>query len=180
MRGLMLINNNVEDVEALASKALLVRSGLEIDTFTLEEELIITTRYKTRVIVDYLIDDVNPNLYTFLILPGGSHVFNFLGKSEQLKELILYFNKQDKLISAICAAPLFLNEVNLLKNLEFSAFPAVADKIDGLYQKDASVVKSGNIITARSAGTVYDFVFEIVKTLQGNEALEHLKKDIVY
>jgi len=35
MRGLMLINNNVEDVEALATKALLIRSGLLVETFTL-------------------------------------------------------------------------------------------------------------------------------------------------
>lgn len=180
MRGLMLINNNVEDVEALATKALLIRSGLLVETFTLEADLNIVTKYQSRVEVDYLISELSLEAYDFLILPGGPHVFNFLGKSPELNELINYFNKQNKLIAAICAAPLFLNEVNLLTNQPFTAFPGVSGKIDGQYLENKKVVKINNIITSRSAGTVYEFVFEILDTLMGSDAVNYLKKDIVF
>lgn len=179
IKGLMLLNNKVEDVEALATKALLTRAGFVIDTFTLEKDLIIETSYKTKVFVDYFFKDIKVNDYDFLILPGGKHVFNHLG-NQDLSDLIIEFNNQNKLLAAICAAPLFLNEVDLLKNKNFVAFPSVVEEINGKYNSRLKVVKDENIITSRSAGTVYEFVFEIVETLKTPEVVNDLQQEIVY
>lgn len=157
VKGLMLLNNNVEDVEALATKALLTRAGFKIDTFTLELDLLIKTAYGTKVIVDKYLEEVDVSDYDLLILPGGKHVFNNLGNIN-LQELISSFNENKKIISAICVAPLFLEELKLLKNKKFVAFPSVVDRIEGIHQSDLKVTKDSNIITSRSAGTVYNFV----------------------
>lgn len=179
IKGLMLINNKVEDVEALATKALLTRSGMQIDTFTLENIKEITTAYNTKVIIDFLSNELDYKIYDFLILPGGSHVFNFVDEDTVLYDIIKYYNDKNKLIAAICAAPLFLNKLNLLKNKEFTSYPSVKNDIDGIYVNE-KVVRSGNIITSRSAGSVYDFVFEIIKYLKNNKILIDLKEEIVY
>lgn len=180
MKGLLLLNNKVEDVEALATRALLVRSGFKIDTFTLEDDLTITTAFGLSVKVDLSIKEVNDANYDFIILPGGGHVFNWINKSSELTQLINKFNDDNKLISAICAAPLFLNNANLLLDKEFTAFPDVSKDIKGIYKLDAKVVKSGNIITARSAGVVYDFTFEIINYLNGLDKTNWLKSNIYY
>lgn len=180
LKGLMLLNNQIEDVESLATKGLLTRAGFKIDTFTLEEQLLIETAFHTNVLVDYYIDEINVQDYDFLVLPGGKHVFNFIGKSSKLKKIITKFNDENKLIAAICAAPLFLNEVGLLKNKKFVAFPSVVNSIEGSYQPTSKVVLDGNIITARSAGTVFDFVFKIVEKLKNTETVNELQKEIVY
>lgn len=179
IKGLLLLNDGVEDVEALATKALLTRAGINIETFTLENKQLIKTAYNTNVEVDLLVDDVSSLNYEFLVLPGGKHVFNFLG-NEKLNKLILEFNNENKLIAAICAAPLFLNELNLLRDKDFVAFPSVVEEISGKYNSDLKVIKDGNIITSRSAGTVYDFVFEIVQTLKSIESVNDLQEEIVY
>lgn len=178
-KGLMILNNKVEDVESLATKALLTRAGYNITTATLENNLTITTQYNLEVKVDYYLKDIDPTNFDFLIIPGGGHVFNWLN-NDLIKNIITKFNNDNKLIAAICAAPLFLNELGLLKSLKFTAFPDVSNDIDGIYQKDLKVVQTANFITSRSAGTVYDFVFEIIKYLDGTAKLQQLKNDIVY
>lgn len=178
-KGLLLINNGVEDVEALATRALLVRHGYLITTFSVESKEIFTA-YNLKVNVDKLINEINYEEYDFLILPGGKHIFNILGKYESLNELISNFNNSEKLIGAICAAPLLLNELNILVDKPFTSFPDVSKDIKGIYIKDAKAVKTGNIVTSRSAGTVYDFVFEIIKALENEKIVANLMENIVY
>jgi putative intracellular protease/amidase len=45
---------------------------------------------------------------------------------------------------------------------------------------EKKAVSDGKIVTGKSAGAVYDFVFEIVKNVEGEEALENLKKRMYY
>ena len=178
-KGLILLNNKVEDVEGLATQALLRRAGFQIDSFTLESTKEIKTAYNQKIVVDYLYDEIKDVNYDFLVLPGGGHVFNWLDNIN-IDNLAKKYYNNNKLIAAICAAPLFLNKVDILKNRDFTAFPDVVDKIKGNYIKDAKVVNDNNIITARSAGVVYDFVYEIIREISDEMTLNELKKSIVY
>lgn len=178
-KGLILLNNKVEDVEGLATQALLRRAGFQIDSFTLESTKEIKTAYNQKIVVDYLYDEIKDVNYDFLVLPGGGHVFNWLDNIN-IDNLVKKYYNNNKLIAAICAAPLFLNKVDILKNRDFTAFPDVVDKIKGNYIKDAKVVNDNNIITARSAGVVYDFVYEIIREISDEMTLNELKKSIVY
>ena len=178
-KGLILLNNKVEDVEGLATQALLRRAGFKIDSFTLENTKEIKTAYNQRITVDYLYEEIKDIEYDFLVLPGGGHVFNWL-ENNNIDNLVKKHYNSNKLIAAICAAPMFLNKVNILENRQFTAFPDVVKDIKGNYIKDAKVVNDNNIITARSASLVYDFVYEIIKEISDETVLNKLKKSIVY
>lgn len=180
VKGLMLVNNNVEDVEALATRALLVRAGFQIDTFTLENTLNLKTAYGLDFSANYLISDVNELDYDFIILPGGKHVLNWIDNSNNLSNLINKFYMSKKLVSAICAAPLFLDKINLLENKNYTMFHGMEENVNGNFEINEKVVKFNNIITARSAGVMYEFVFEIVKYFKGEEELMKLKANIIY
>lgn len=181
MKGLMIINNKVEDGEALFTKALLKRAGYIVDSATLENTTNIVTAYDQRISVDYLIKDINASDYDFLIIPGGGHVFNWQDNLAELLPIINAFNNQNKLIAAICAGPLFLKDTKILDNKKFTIFPGLEENIkNGIYQKMAKVVTDENIITARSAGVIYDFVFAIINYYNDKEKIEKLKKSIVY
>ncbi|VEU80263.1 DJ-1 family glyoxalase III [Haploplasma axanthum] len=179
-KGLILLNNNVEDIESLATRDLLIRSGYNITTFTLEKELDIKTAYNMSIKVDKLIKDIDEVNFDFLVLPGGKHVSEWVNQKTPLNRLINEFNDNGKLIAAICAAPLFLSKAGILKDKDYTAFPSVVNDIEAIYHSDAKVVKTGNVITARSAGVTFDFAFEIVNYLDGNDAVNKLKKNIIY
>lgn len=180
-KGLLLLNNNVEDVEALATRALLIRAGYDIKTFTLENNKNIITAYNLKIEVDFLVDEVlnEINAYDFLVLPGGKHVFKW-NNDQKLNEIIIDFHDNNKMIAAICAAPLFLESNNLLVNEDFTCFYGLENKINGRFINDKKVVLSNNIITGRSAGVIYDFVYEIVGYFEEKASIDALKLDIIY
>lgn len=181
MKGLMIINNNVEDGEAIFTRALLKRAGYTIQTATLEASLKLKTAYNLDFEVDMLIDDVDDNDYDFIILPGGPHVFDWQDKIDKLLPIINKMYDENKLIAAICAAPLFLKDTKILENKHFTIFPGLENQISNAkYHDELKVVRDQNVITARSAGVIYEFVFEILKYYNDFETLNKLKKSIVF
>ena len=67
MKGLIILVNNFEDVEALATVDVLRRSSIIIDTASLDNKEVIT-QSGNKLIVDNLLSEVNIEEYDFLIL----------------------------------------------------------------------------------------------------------------
>ncbi len=181
MKGLIVFSDRMEDVEALATRALLVRAGIEVDSATINPSLEVMTAFGLNVNVDKPLKDVKSSDYDFLVIPGGAYVSQVVDKDKIIKKLATSFFDQDKLICAICAGPRFLGQADLLDGKKFTCFPgSEIDMPKGKYLPKKKVVKDGNIITARGAGVVYDFAYEITKTLKGEPAAKELLKRIQY
>lgn len=104
------------------------------------------------------------NDYAALIIPGG-----FVRPLKpELKNLILDFDKNNKLIAAICGGPEFLANAGLLENRNYttSMFPSdykeknEPDPFPRHNYIETRLVKDANIITARGNAFV-DFALEI-------------------
>ncbi len=181
MKGLFIFANNMEDVEGLATRALLIRSGIEITTTSFSNEKTLVTKFNQTIETDTLIKDVNPEEYDFLIIPGGPYVAEHVDRDTNVKRLAQRFYDQNKLIAAICAGPRFLGQIGLLDGKNYTAFTGSdIDAPNGRYHPERKALKDGNIITARGAGAVYEFVYEIIKTLQDEKQADALLAQILY
>lgn len=180
MKGLLILSHKMEDVEALGTRALLKRAGLEITTATFEDTLEIQTSYGLFVKADYFAFDLQMNNYDFLIIPGGRYVSQIVDQDVNIKRLCKEFFHEKKMIAAICAGPRFLGQAGLLTGVNFTAFTEINDAPDGIYHKEVKAMVDHNIITGRSAGAVYEFSYEIVKYLLGEDKAESLFKNIQY
>jgi len=180
MKGLLLLNNDVEDIEAIGTRDLLIRAGFNITTFTLEDDLEIQTAHGLKIKADELIKNIHADNFDFLILPGGKHVSKWSKIKTKLDNLIIKFNSDKKLIAAICAAPLFLNNLGLLKNKKYTIFPPLEINVIGNYDKNKRIIQDENIITAKSVSATFEFVFEICKYLKSEDDVLKLKNNIVY
>ncbi|QWB95819.1 DJ-1/PfpI family protein [Mycoplasmatota bacterium] len=181
MRGLIIFSNDMEDVEALATRALLIRSGYQIDSLTFNKTKNVKTAFGLDILADYLKDDIDVNTYDFLIIPGGKYVDLTVDDDNQVKSLAKAFNANNKLICAICAGPRFLGQAKLLNGVKYTAYTgSETDMPKGIYYPHKKVVTDGLFITARGAGVVYDFVYEIVRYFSGKEAAQKLLKNILY
>lgn len=168
IKGLIVLENGFEDSEAVVTYDLLKRAGVTVDACSIYQNNIISQNglhYNTK----YLLSDINLNDYSFLILPGGRAVFEVLDKSKEIDSLIDHFYSNNKLICAICAAPLLIGKRGYFKNLDYTCFPGCEEKIIGGNKLNDGVVKSGNFITARAAFYSCDFGVEIAKTLGYDE-----------
>ncbi len=176
MKGLIIFSHQMEDVEALATRALLKRAGLQIDTVTFEETLEIQTAFGLTVHAEHFAKDIVMEDYGFLVIPGGPYVAERIEAGDDtLEKLSVSFAKEKKLVAAICAAPRFLGRAKLLDRKGYTAFPgSEIDIPKGYYHPDMKTYKDGLIITSRGAGTVYTFAFEIVRTLKGESVAKKL------
>ena len=177
MKGLIILVNNFEDVEALATVDVLRRSGIIIDTTSLDNKDDIT-QSNNKISVDYLLSEVNLNEYDFLILPGGKAVFNILDKEKRIDDLIDYFYTNKKLICAICAAPRLIAKRGYFDNLKFTIFPGCLETEVLGKQTTKGVVVEDYFITAKSMYYSIEFALEIINKLQGKEQKKKIENQI--
>ncbi len=177
-KGLLLLSDNCEDLEAIGTKALLQRAGIHIETATFNKDKTVKGAYGTVIKADLDALDITTD-YDLLIIPGGSYVIHTIASDKTIKSVIKRFTNKDKVIAAICAAPMFLGEMGLLKDKNYTAFPGCEnDAYKGVYQSALKAVTDGKIITGRSAGAIYEFAYEIVKYFKGEDQAKQLLKEI--
>jgi len=180
-KGVLILNNRVEDGEALMTRALLKRAGFDITTATSGKELDIRTFFGLQVKADTYLKNIEAKNYDFLVVPGGRYVSEIIDRSHEIQALIRAFDQEKKVIAAICAGPRFLARAGVLDGKKFTAFTgSEQDAPKGIYKPKLKVVSDGNIITARGAGAIYEFVSEIVSSLTDRKQAKKLLSDILY
>jgi len=181
MKGLIIFSHNMEDGEALTTRALLVRAGFEMTSITFQSSKNMTTAFGLNVFADQYAFDVSFADYDFLVIPGGKYVAQIVDQDQDIKKLVAMFNDQKKLVAAICAGPRFLGQAGILDGKHYTCFTgSEKDMPKGIYHPSVKAIRDQNIITARGAGAVYEFVYEIVKYYHGEEKAEFLLKSILY
>lgn len=181
MKGLLILSNLVEDIEAVGTRDLLQRAGIDIVTATFEDSLSIKTSFGLKIEVDTFGHDVLIDEFDFLIIPGGPYVKKTVDDDVSIKQLAKDFHSKGKLIAAICAGPRFLGQVGLLDGKRFTAFTgSEQDAKNGFYLEGMKSVVDGNIITASGAGALYEFAYEITKYLISEEKAIEVRKNILY
>lgn len=181
MRGLIVFSNDMEDVEALATRALLVRAGYQIDSVTFQPSKDIRTAFGLQVKTDYLENEIDIKNYDFLIIPGGKYVAKVVDQDINIKALAKHFNQENKIVTAICAGPRFLGQAGLLDEVKFTAYTgSEIDMPKGKYLPNKKAVEDNLFITARGAGAVYEFVYAIVKHFSGEKKANQLLESILY
>ncbi|MBP5279826.1 MAG: DJ-1/PfpI family protein, partial [Erysipelotrichaceae bacterium] len=103
MKTMIIVNDGLEECEALITYDLLYRAGIEVELVGFTKE--ITSSHKVVFKADKLLDEIDPSEYECLILPGGMPGTLNLENDERVQKLIDQFIKEDKYVCAICAAP---------------------------------------------------------------------------
>lgn len=181
MKAALFLVDGFEEMEALAPVDILRRAEVTVDTVSITSENIVRSSRNVVVLADKVIEDIDFNDYAMIILPGGPGTKNYFSSELLLKKLKEF--SVSKKIAAICAAPTVLSKIGLLDGKKATCFPACENDLieDGaILIENAKVVRDGNIVTGRAAGTAIDFALELVKVLVSEEKSLEIKKQIVY
>ena len=175
-KAIVFLTDGFEEMEAIVPVDILHRAGVKVTLLSITGNLEVTGSHDIRVVADGLFDE-NTNITDtdMLILPGGPGATTYLQNQTLIKALRKH-NSQNKHIAAICAAPLTLGELGLLKTKAATCFPALTDKLIAATYKDDAVVTDGNITTGRAAGASSDFGFRLAEILVGVEEAERVKE----
>ncbi len=165
-RVLCLLVNGFEEIEAVTPIDLLRRAGVEVTTAALGEKWVIG-RSGIRIEADAFLNDLTVEDFDLLLLPGGPAVQE-MRRDPRCAELAIRFHENGLTIAAICAAPLLLQDAGILAGHKFTAHTSTFDELPAA--DGSRVVVSGNLITARGAGTALDFGLALVSHLAGENA----------
>ncbi|MDL2291818.1 DJ-1/PfpI family protein [Bacteroides sp. OttesenSCG-928-F21] len=172
----MFFANGFEEIEALATMDVLRRASLNAKMVSVTNEKVVTGAHDIPVTCDSLFEECDYSDAEALILPGGMPGAATLRDHDGLLKLITGFSKTNKPIAAICAAPMVLGKLGLLKGKKATCYPGFESFLEGAECTGESVVKDGNIITAIGPGGTMDFALTIVETLIDNEKVQELKE----
>lgn len=175
MKLLMITVNGVEESEALYTRDVLIRGGIEVDMMNIDEEAYVISSHQLKIETIPYFNDYSS--YDGLVLPGGKRGVNNIDNSSKIDEILKYFFLNKKLVSAICAAPSLLGKRGYLKNKPFTCYPGWEIGIDGNYQNNEVTVYE-NIITGRSVDYSSLFALKIIGYLKGEEEMKRIEKQI--
>ncbi len=102
--------------------------------------------------VSATLDDVTPDEFDALMLPGGLANPDTLRSSAQAVEFVRHFVLAAKPIAAICHAPWILIEAGAVDGLQLTSWPAIQTDLlnAGAEWVDEEVVYNRGIVTSRS------------------------------
>lgn len=169
-----------EEIEGLTVVDLLRRAGAEVTTVSIMKEKMIHGAHNIDVLADELFENMEFDEADMLVLPGGLPGTTYLGEHEGLCALLQKFDKEERYIAAICAAPRIFGRLGFLEGRKAISYPAMEEELRGAEVVRESVVKDGHVITSRGMGTAIDFALQMIETLYGKEAADQMADSIVY
>ena len=170
-----------EDIEALAPVDILRRAAADVKTVGVTGRAATSSNGVT-VQADLGLDGVTLDGCDMLVLPGGGKGTENLKSSARVLELVRQAHEMGITLAAICAAPIVLAGLGLLKGRKAVCYPSMADELErnGADVQDKQVVVDGNIITAKAAGASIAFGLELAAALKGVETSERVRAAIFY
>jgi protease I len=117
---------------------------------------------------DHLIDDIDPDDYDALILPGGVRNPDQLRMHAGAIERIRTFAQAGKPVAAICHGPWLLVEADLLRGRTATAWPSIRTDLRnaGATVVDEAAVTDGNIVTSRNPDDVEAFTAALIALIE--------------
>jgi protein deglycase len=157
---------------------LLRRAEAEVVIASVNGEKFVAGRCGVTIQADARLADVADQSFDLLFIPGGPGV-KALREDGRAAQLAKAFAQQGKPVAAICAAPTVLADAGLLTGRRFTAHFSVHAALPGVLA-DERVVKDGNIITSRGAGTAVEFGLVLVAELFGEAKAKEIGAAIMY
>ena len=177
MKILELLADGNETIELLTVVDYLRRAEIEIDMVSTTGDINLKTSHGVKYQADYLLEEINPADYDGVYIPGGTKGAESIRDNEKVIEIIKNFNKEGKLIAAICAGPIVLDKAGVLNDKKATSFPTIKEELTnvGEYIDDEIVVTDGNITTSRGAAVTNYLALRLIDIIKGEKAKEDVK-----
>jgi protease I len=166
MKALFISADTYEDSELLVPYYRLLEEGIEVDVASMKKQPIKGKR-GYEVEVTKTLQDVRPEDYDILVLPGGKAP-EAVRKEPKALEIARHFFLNGKPVAAICHGPQTLITAGLLKGRHATCYRTVVDELKaaGAVYEDKEVVVDGNLVTSRQPSDLPAFMRETMKMIR--------------
>ncbi|WP_057874525.1 type 1 glutamine amidotransferase domain-containing protein [Loigolactobacillus rennini] len=162
----VVVTNDVEDVELTSPREALVKAGYQVCLIGMRAGEIIQGKKGTAFLIDKGIDDVKPEDFRALLIPGGFSPDQLRG-DQRFVDFVKAFLENHRPTFAICHGPQLFIQTGLADQLELTAYKTVQPDLAyaGAKVSDQAVVNHNNLITSRNPDDLPQFNQAIVAAL---------------
>lgn len=179
VKVLLFIAEGFEEIEALTVVDILRRAEVICDTCSIAGNYV-KGAHGIEVKADKLIEEVNKDEYGAVVLPGGMPGAKNLKENKNVIEIVQSFNRENKIVAAICAAPIVLKEAGIHKGHKITSYPSFKEELEGAdYIENSTAVEDKNIITSRGPATAIYFGLKLAEKIAGKEKSDRLKEEML-
>lgn len=169
-----------EECEALIVVDILRRGNVQVTTASIGTEKRVTSSHNITLQADCLAQELNLQEYDGLFLPGGMPGTTHLAESQFVQQAVQQFARQNKWLTAICAAPTILAQLDLMQGKKGICHPGFQQKLTGAELCHQDYVQDGMILTGRAMGASIPFGLKLLELLEGKEIAQKVAQAICY
>ena len=173
-KAIVFLANGFEEMEATGTVDILRRGGIDTKTVSITDDHKVVGAHHMEYMADALLSETDFSGIDALILPGDMPGASNLNESEAVKEALLQQYRQGGIVAAICAAPMVLGGLGLLKGRKATCYPGFEPKLIGATVTGEAVEVDGNVVTGRGPGLVFNFGLALVSVLKGDAVAEEV------
>jgi 4-methyl-5(b-hydroxyethyl)-thiazole monophosphate biosynthesis len=179
MRVLIPMAEGVEEMEIVIMLDVLRRAGIEAVAAATGGGLQVTAARGVKLVADALWEDLRPEEFDALALPGGLGGTRRLQQDERVLRALRDTVHAGKPVAAICAGPLVLQAADVLTGRRATCHPGVRNSLSAARCSDERVVEDGPVITSQGPGTAFEFALALVRRLLGAPAAAAIVRGLV-
>lgn len=168
----LFLADGFEETEAIVPLDILRRAGLDLKTIAVGTEgPSVTASHGVSVLADTTERDLPSCAPEMVVLPGGMPGTTNLDASPVVHRVLEDAAARGARIGAICAAPMILGKMGLLRGRQAVCYPGFERYLAGAKPcgKDVGCVTDGNIVTARGAGVALSFAATLISCVLGEK-----------
>lgn len=168
-RAVVLTADRFEDLEVYAPVLRLVEAGWKVDIAAPQAGKITGESNWYYIIANKAIEDINPDDYDLLVIPGGKPdgAPNTVRHIQKALDITKSFFTKNKPVASICHGPWTLAAADVIRGRHLTSYwddgvPEDIKKAGGMWE-DADVVVDGNLVTSRWPMDIAAFNREMMK-----------------
>lgn len=155
-----------EEIEAISIIDILRRAEISVTTVSITNNNTVEGAHNIQINADTVFDEVDFSDYDMLVLPGGMPGAKNLNEHEGVRGIVKEF-ADSKIVGAICAAPMVLGNLNLLKGKRATCYPGFEPELIEAIVTEEPVTIDDNIITGKGPAFAMNFTLSLIEKLSG-------------
>ena len=154
---------------------------IEVVTVGLQREVVCT--FGLRLLVDALLDEIDPGDFDALALPGGFEEAGYYGDGydARVSELIRRFDERGRTIACICTGALPVAHSGVLEGRRATTYGRAGSRRRhqlasyGVIVEEGPVVSDTNIVSSTGPGTAVAVALRLVEVLTSREDADRVR-----
>lgn len=174
--------NGFEEMEAIVPVDILRRGGVEVTLVSVTGDETVCSSHGVSIKTDAKIEDIaNFDDADLLMIPGGMPGATNLRDNEEVRKALALQAEKGKRVAAICAAPLVLASIGVLKGKKATIYPGMeSELINSAEYTGAIVQEDGNITTGAGPMAAIPYGFKLLSYFVSKEEVEKVQHGMLF